>query len=542
VEPTEEPTVEPTEEPTAEPTEEPTAEPTEEPTVEPTEEPTAEPTEEPTVEPTEEPTAEPTEEPTVEPTATLTPTVEIIATATTTPTMAAQGDIGAQAWPTLSTIVYVLNTSSSDNPIGITWYNDDGSEAAATSATLVGNGRGTYQYPGTETSWRGSAVVSSEQPVVAGVLTTDDPSSSSGITSGYTGSDSGATLVFLPTVHRWPGTGWETLISVQNVGSGPADIEIKIRQESTVIKTISDTIQVSASHHYDLVDYTDIPSDFSGSATVESTNSQPLYVVVHENWAPTQGLVSYEGFLTNDVGTKLYVPAMNRTKCENDSCGWLGALLVQNTHGTAQANIEIKFLNADGTPAHTVNDTLDPYESGYYTTWNYPSQSPWSGSATAESLGTSPPDIAVLFTYGYGWYGTRGATAWGRGVVSGDDTIYAPVVQGNISGGEAVGRTCSMFIQNLDSSDADYTVTFYNNDGSTQETVTGNILVGGRDYVSTGSYSTLWSFDGSLEVTTLPDGESIAGVLFCGGPGGKHTHAGWPKDPNSITNLLTITP
>ena len=498
-------------------------EPTEEPAP-PMEEP-APPTEEP--EPTEEPvpTEEPTPEPTVEPTATPEPTV-----------VPAEEPIEAQQAASFTTEVYIQNASASQNAITIEWYNTDGTTytGGPTADTLNGYGCGTYEYPGTG-PWSGSAVVSSGELVAAAVRVTGDTSPAIG--SGYVGTDAGSTdPIYLPSVHN---STWETLIAVQNVGSIATDARVTFSGLPATAVVVNANIQPNASWYIDCTTI-GLPSEFAGTAIVESVGGQPLYAVVKEDVPSTNTTVSYEGIPQSAAATRLYFPVFNRNESSGNATGWNANLQIMNTAAT-QATARITWLDPDGTVAQTTDFAIPGNEGIYVAGLLYPtSRNAWSGSAVVESVGGQ--GLVGLNAFVYAYYGVRGHYGWFSGFSSGTQYAYGPMIKKNYTT-ELTGECVNILVQNLDATNtANVTLTFYDSDG-TQRPDPINIpaLAPESTYyqaIQLVSGITASSWEGCVRITADRD---IAVVGLGQGLGGKHIMSGWPRDTASIYNFVNLT-
>jgi len=596
---------EPTDEPTAEPTDEPTAEPTDEPTAEPTDEPTAEPTDEPTAEPTEEPTAEPTEEPVVEPpvidafkadpasltlvdTETLTTTLswdvtdadsldlngedvteftekmfEIAESTVYTLTAANDagsvesvvvvtveaavtevdnaGEIGSQAFTSdVTTVVYVQDVSGAANTFGITWHNEDGSVAAVTAnENLQAYERRSYIYPGAG-SFRGSVVIQGGD-VAANVKLTNDPSSDTASVAGYSGASTGSTdPVYLPSLHR---SNWASLISIQNTGSGPTGVTVNINDG--LLNIDCGTIEQYGTCYVNLDDYPALGTAWYGYGVVTS-DAEPIYVVVREDYASTETIVAYEGIPQGEGATRLFFPVYNRNSdsCSNsEGSGWNGNLQIQNTAATP-AQARITYKNTDGTTAETITRDLAPYGGVYVSGLCYPSSvNNWYGAVVVESIlddGNGLEPLVGLNLMVWLKDRTRGNYGIFKAVSSGHQSVYAPFFAKNNSGSPDAftGENVQILVQNLDLAEtASIQVTYYNTDGSYQTSFTQDVSPGSNFYQHIGTVSGLPdnSWSGSVMITSDRD---IAAIAQGQSVGGKATQRGWPRDTANFYSFI----
>ena len=134
-----------------------------------------------------------------------------------------------------------------------------------------------------------------------------------------------------------PGTGWTTGMQFQNVGNSAADVRLYLyTPQGQTIDCGSRTAQPGSSVNY-LVDvHCAIPTEFGGSAVVEST--QPLRGIVHIN----NGLVGHAGGIYNgttleEISTTLLFPLV-----KHNHSGRTTTFHVQNA-SAAPANVTASF-------------------------------------------------------------------------------------------------------------------------------------------------------------------------------------------------------
>ena len=178
----------------------------------------------------------------------------------------------------------IQNTNASNGAsITIQWFDAaTGNEVLpATNDTIPANGRKTYTAPGT--TFKGSAVVSSGETVVAEVQVIGN---STGISAGYTGGEAGDTTLYIPQILR---SAWETLVAVQNVGTANTNVTLTVRDTggTTVASKTINNVKPNASAYFDIKN----DPEFSGitkffeSALVTSSGGVPiLHPVVDQKY------------------------------------------------------------------------------------------------------------------------------------------------------------------------------------------------------------------------------------------------------------------
>jgi hypothetical protein len=497
----EEPTVEVTAEPTEEPRVEPTAEPTEEPTAEPTEEPTAEPTEEPTAEPTEEPTAEPTEEPTEEPTAepTAEPTEEPTAEPTVEASIGSAGEIDTQALGTFSSILYIQNTANSPTTVIVDWKNETSgaSVTPASNVTIPARGMVTINQNGVTGGTvnsgggipagfsRGSAIVSATPNDVAAIV---EIRNSGGATAAYEGVSAGMPKAFLPVMHA---NNWHQMIAVQNVGSSAAGYTIYFYNENGTERvgdriTVADnTLPVGASRYYNID--SEISGGWSGAAVVQATAGDSIVVGSNDYFLDLLGSgtpvmdISYIGIPETAAANTIYFPVTHNFYPGYFN-GWMTFMGVQNA-GSANANITVRYLNPNGSTAHTVTKTgIAPNVSAFFWAKDYTAQlgSSYVGSAVVTCQPSATCQIVGLmddYIY-YQQTSALGGIGYFAAFSSGTTDVYFPSIHKGTPDGTVVA-------QNLGGATANVTVYLYNYTGTLLRQFNDTIPAGASNWWST---------------------------------------------------------
>lgn len=156
----------------------------------------------------------------------------------------------------------------------------------------------------------------------------------------YSGFDMGALDFYLPGV-VFNYYGWYSMISVQNVGTGAADIDVTITCSDGTVGTLSaDGVPANAAYHFDLETMT--PVGFTsgtvcnGSAVIEGTDA---IVVVDNQSVPANGNTqSYSGVA---AGTQtVFIPALY-----NAYYGWNGSLNIQKL-GVGDTTVTVTYSDA----------------------------------------------------------------------------------------------------------------------------------------------------------------------------------------------------
>jgi hypothetical protein len=467
--PTEAPTATPvpTEAPTDTPV--PTEAPTDTPV--PTEAPTDTPvpTEELTVTATPVLTETPTELATSTPT--FTATVEVTTTATVTPVVGAAGEISAQAlqW---SSGVFVQNagTAAANFTVRFIRSSDGGTQwtyDSSTNGPLAPGFMRSIPLTSLPSPFEGSAVVSGDQQMTA--LSRLDAASPT-ISTAYSSFRTGATTIYLPSVHR---SSWLSVIAVQNIGTSATNVTVRFKASPSagvpadVLKTVNN-VQPNASAYFRTTNYSELGSNYYASAIVTSS-SQPVVAAVQEYNEGSKVNYAYEGATQGEAATTLYQPSINRNAAGTTQNGWCGALLIQNIE-TFNANVNVHFLPASGYTAsyHLYNQTIGPGAFAYFPNSLYTALgASWVGSAYVESTnGARLVGIGhqhYRYAAGPGPYDTTRLVQTARGTAN----SFLPLIYRTMPDGTSSYNT-TIQVRNLSSSSAvNVNLYFYKNDGVT---------------------------------------------------------------------------
>jgi hypothetical protein len=243
--------------------------------------------------------------------------------------------------------------------IQITYYNADGL-IAATQTTLAGGALITIPAGGSLTfydgfngsvaigapaGFRGSVVISSDQPIAAITNLTG-----ASLGESYSGFSTGAQVVGVPLIMRG-NSGYNTSLTIQNVGSLPTTVTVTYTPGSIgTAASDSGSIPPGASLTFDQTNKTELGTTFIGSASISATAGGSIVAIVNETTGTN--LLTYNGFTGG--ATSIAVPLL----FANNS-GFYTGLTVQNIGGQT-ASVTITYTpnvistasdpNACGTP------------------------------------------------------------------------------------------------------------------------------------------------------------------------------------------------
>jgi hypothetical protein len=287
----------------------------------------------------------------------------------------------ASAQGTRSTAIQLVNLGTSPADIVINYYNamdassqpgelkcSDNVDDLAPLAGVEYNHSGTTSCIASETSWKGSIVIESTEPIAVITNINELGQSQGGPNVYYAGGSydgiadtKTAGEVVLPII-MYDYYTYNTDFAVQNAGADDAQVTLKYIKSTTVptgpgtVDTKTEgpfTVKPGASLYRDQkADDSDLGSTWQGVVIVEST--QPVAAVVNQ-YPNTQGtLLNYEGFAAGD--DTIYMPFMAR-----EYFGFSTFLSVVAMEDGTAGTVEF-FELGKATPDATLNVSLDEYE------------------------------------------------------------------------------------------------------------------------------------------------------------------------------------
>lgn len=376
---------------------------------------------------------------------------------------------GAQSSVTTSGFQVQNLSESQPASITITYYDSAGNVAATQPATIPAggsttflNGEGGTVAMAVQPGFRGSVVISSNQPIVA-ITNLVGVAGSTSIGEAYSGFTSGSPTVSLPLIVRG-NFGFNTVISVQNTGSAPTQVTVAytpVPGAGNSGVTEQATIQPGASATFSQATNSALGTRFVGSATVTAAAGGSIAATVVQEG--NSRLSSYSGFNAAAAPSPIAVPLL----VANNFGGTTG-LQVQN-NGGSQTTITVAYTPNTATTAagtfqpcptpNPVQRTLDPGASttiiqgagdanlGFDTQF---ANCRYVGGATISSNNNQPLTAIVNQAFGpasSAYEGFQTATA--------TNTVKAPLIAANNAGGGT-----GIQVQNVGTSAANVTVTF----------------------------------------------------------------------------------
>ncbi len=366
---------------------------------------------------------------------------------------------------TLSTIFAVQNLSTTtaatvhvdyrfaQNDGGGVWTNVTASNVdftvPANSATNIAQYLDT-----TMTAGRGSATISSDQPIAAIV---NQLARNQVATSGsYSGFDSGAATVYAPFTFKNLNTSAgliNSTLTIMNTGSAPTDFNVVYYSgvSFTAVSTTTVTgLAAGVSYYLDQSLEAGLANGYYGSAVVNATTSGGTVAVVGNQFTGPNGLLTYNGFKSTEGFTSWAVP-LYLCRLAN---GFSSPISIQNVSGStiAAGAINIAFTPLSGSPFQVTNPAAIPNNASFVYNPRIDTQCPTGSQGSA--VVTSPGNVVVVVNQLQA--GADAALSYnGVATNSTNKTALSPIIMSRLTNGFSTVVT----VQNLNLS-ASATITF----------------------------------------------------------------------------------
>jgi len=387
------------------------------------------------------------------------PNVQAQAYSTSYTTSVTYQNVGTAATTSLQVLFYALPTTTT--PITITRPN-------------LAAGAGTSLYIGSlaeiSAGFRGSAVMQSDQPLLATLVQLPQGSATVKNRPLSNGFSSGAAQSLIATVIKNT-YDTNTVFSVQNVDSQTNNIAIKFYDTSAaLIDTITASIEPGASFYVDAGLEAGLGASFNGSAVITAlrsdlTNGNIISSAMELAIVGT-GNKAFEGVATGSM--TFYMPS---ALCEAFG-GTNTAYAVQNTSLTTATNVTVTYSNG----ATEAQNILPGAKKSFIACNAAGMATGFSGSATVVSATT--PVVAIGKAYGLGL-----STAF-VGASSGSARVALPYVRWASNANWAAGtqQRVNLTIQNVGGAaiTGDILVQYIDRDGVVvgTHTITADLAVG----------------------------------------------------------------
>ena len=345
----------------------------------------------------------------------------------------------AQTGVTFQTGFQVQNLGSGTATVTVNYYNADGTLAGPAQTVSIATG-GSYTFFGSTmvvpAGFKGSVVISADQPVAAisNVLGTNaDGAKTAGSYNGFSG---GSTKVSAPIIQRG-NSGYATFVAVQNAGTTAATVHVTYAPlaGSGTASTEDATIAPNASRVFDQEGNNALGVKFIGSATIESTNGQPLVAtVVQLGKGSTKTQLTYDAFTAGSPSVLLPLIFANNS-------GFFTGLSVQNA-GAAATEVTVTYTANGATGAGLCatppasKATVAPGASLVVLN-NDPTLAPsgckYIGGATVTNS-TNQPLVGIVNQLRSAGASSSGSAYEGFNPAAATKLVSAPLVQANNSG------------------------------------------------------------------------------------------------------------
>jgi hypothetical protein len=220
----------------------------------------------------------------------------------------------------------------------ITYYTSTGSTVTQSAQIPAGasltffNGQGGTVAMLAPAGFRGSVVISSDQPIAAITNLIG-----SGIGESYGGFANGSQTVSVPLITR-NNFGNTTVLTVQNTGSASTNVTVTYTPGTVGNTGVTDTatIPAGASVNFEQSSKTALGDRFVGSATITASAGGSIVAIVNQevSGSATQ-LMTYNGFTA--AGSSIAVPLLVA-----NNYGALTGLQIQNT-GSSSASVTVTY-------------------------------------------------------------------------------------------------------------------------------------------------------------------------------------------------------
>jgi hypothetical protein len=357
--------------------------------------------------------------------------------------------------------------------------------------------------------FRGSATISSDQPLVATLVQSPKPASGVKVRPLSNGFSGGSDYVLIPTALKATFDA-NSIISVQNVDDVAADLELVFVPVSGTSVTVNvDSLPPYATKYFDLGQMSELGAEFNGSVQVYAnvagtTDPGSVVASVMELRIVQNGAYAFEG--ASEFGTMLYMPSA--------LCNFNGvqtsAYAVQNTTA-GDVDVTVNYSSGEVDGPYTLGagakrsfNACDVNDPGFI------------GSAQISGTGEI---ISMGKIYGGGL-----STAF-LGFTSGAEKIALPYVRWTTDHWfDGTRQRAFIAIQNVgaDLAAGEVSVNYYDKDGTLVGTDTlGEILSGEKVNSTPGSigaagaefgYYTDGTFGGSA-VVEAPTGSQLAVIV-----------------------------
>ena len=244
-----------------------------------------------------------------------------------------------------NTGIQVQNTTNQDAKVVVSYY--DAGAVIHTLDTIPANSSKTYSQPAiTELpdGFDGSATVCADQAVAA-IVNQTSYSQEPNVAGSYEAFDRAetATTLYAPIIFKNYNQ-WNTQLAVQNAGTMTSTVRVTYHRTNGPGGPWEEEVDIAPGkrHTFDQATNAELPSNFVGSAVIESLNGQPLAAMVNE-FKITGIALSYTCF--GGGATTVYAPLL--FKHYGYANAWDTGLQVQNM-GAITTTVTVTYRGPGG--------------------------------------------------------------------------------------------------------------------------------------------------------------------------------------------------
>jgi hypothetical protein len=358
-----------------------------------------------------------------------------------------------------ATVSFDFFAENSSTPVSFT----PASTLAAGASTSLAVG----SVVGIGAGFKGSAVLSADQPVVATIVQFANGVAARPLSNGFSSADGSAQQLVATVLKNQ--FNYSTYFSVQNVEAQPVDLTVKFFAvgSTTPIHTVTvPNLPANAAKYFDAGTITQLGAQFNGSATVEaklagSSTTAKTVITVNELQTNGNGAKSFEG--TAKSGSTVY---MASAMCKYTAPQYTHAYAVQNASTTDSVSFRVVYKRTGQT------DIIDgPYtlaaggKRSVLACDKMPANS--IGSAVIERTGGTGTLVAV------GKIDGGGVTSAFLGATEGSAKLALPYIRwaNDTNYNSGARQRAFVAIQNIGTADAtNVRVRYVNRDGTTVAT------------------------------------------------------------------------
>jgi len=372
-------------------------------------------------------------------------------------------------------------------------------------------------------SFKGSAVLSSDQQVIATIVQFDKSGAVKNrpLSNGFSASDGNAKQLVATVLKS--SSGYSTYFSVQNTEAAPINVSVAFFAAGATSATTTSTanaLPANAAKYFDVKDIAGLPSGFSGSAIVtaklasDNTTDAKTVVTVDELEVAGGGSKSFEG--ASISGANVYMPTA-ACKAPSGSNTVNSAFAIQNADQTNSVTFKVVYKVSGKADVSTAEFTIPA--GGKKSVLGCDSLAAGSlGSAIIQRTAGTGTLVAVGKINGT----NNSVTSAFLGTIEGQGSArvalpyirYSPQAQF----GAATRQRANIAIQNIGSAAAtNVVVTYVDKDGVTKGSQTFATLAAGAKVSSNASLASALDSCGRFGEYDAPSAPACSGGVFGGG-------------------------